>query len=226
MHRSCPAPLLAAEHIGPGSRQSVYRLADAYRSYGVLVPRLWTETIADHRHAVRDAVLDATAALVAEHGLAGVVMSRVAERAGIGRATLYKYFPDLDAVLRAWHERQVGRHLEQLVGAVDSAGSDPRARVEAALHAYASSAGAHDGSPSAVSLHGRGHVERALEHLRDYVGGLLSDGVRTGCVRGDVPAGELAGYVLAALSAAVGLPDAAARERLVEVVLAGLRPPG
>ncbi len=190
------------------------------------VPRLWTETIADHRHAVRDAVLDATAALVAEHGLAGVVMSQVAERAGIGRATLYKYFADLDAVLRAWHERQVGRHLEQLVGAADSAGSDPRARVEAALHAYASSAGAHDGSPLAVSLHGGGHVERALEHLRDHVGGLLSDGVRAGCVRGDVPAGELAGYVLAALSAAVGLPDAAARERLVEVVLAGLRPPG
>ncbi len=217
---------MAAEHFRPGPRQTVYTLADSYRSYDVAVPRLWTETIADHRHAVRDAVLDATAALVAEHGLAGVVMSQVAERAGIGRATLYKYFPDLDAVLRAWHERQVGRHLEQLVGAVDSAGSDPRARVEAALHAYAASAGAHDGSPLAVSLHGRGHVERAFEHLRDHVGGLLSDGARTGCVRGDVPAGELADYVLAALSAAVGLPDAAARERLVEVVLAGLRPPG
>ena len=190
------------------------------------MPRLWNETVEGHRRAVHDAILETTWALVNRHGALSVTMSRIAAETGIGRATLYKYFPDLDAVLRAWHERQVGRHLEQLVGAVDSAGSDPRARVEAALHAYAASAGAHDGSPLAVSLHGRGHVERAFEHLRDHVGGLLSDGVRAGCVRGDVPAGELAGYVLAALSAAVGLPDAAARERLVEVVLAGLRPPG
>ena len=29
------------------------------------VPRLWNDTIAAHRHQVRDAILDATAALVA-----------------------------------------------------------------------------------------------------------------------------------------------------------------
>ena len=35
-----------------------------------MVPRLWDETIEAHRRAVRDATLDTTAALVAEHGLA------------------------------------------------------------------------------------------------------------------------------------------------------------
>ena len=33
------------------------------------VPKLWNETIEAHRRAVRDAILDTTAALVAEHGL-------------------------------------------------------------------------------------------------------------------------------------------------------------
>ncbi|MGY1682425.1 TetR/AcrR family transcriptional regulator [Geodermatophilus sp. SYSU D01176] len=188
------------------------------------MPRLWTETIADHRHAVRDAVLDATAELVAEHGLAGVAMSQIAERAGIGRATLYKYFADLDAVLRAWHERQVGRHLEQLVAAADGAHRDVRARLAAVLRAYATSTGRHDGSPLAVSLHGGEHVGRAHAHLRAFIGDLLAEGVRAGCVRGDVPADELVGYVLAASSAAAGLRGAAARERLVDVILDGLRP--
>jgi AcrR family transcriptional regulator len=42
-------------------------------------------------------------------------MSQIAaEASGIGRATLYKYFPDVESILRAWHERQVGAHLHQL----------------------------------------------------------------------------------------------------------------
>src|SRR5918996_4902222 len=63
-----------------------------------LVPRLWTETIEEHRRAVRDATLDTAAALVGEHGLRSVTMSQIAEETGIGRATLYKYFPDVEAI--------------------------------------------------------------------------------------------------------------------------------
>ncbi|TJV36742.1 MAG: helix-turn-helix transcriptional regulator, partial [Mesorhizobium sp.] len=55
------------------------------------MPKLWNETIDAHRRAVRDACLDTTAALVAEHGLLSVTMSKIAEETGIGRATLYKY---------------------------------------------------------------------------------------------------------------------------------------
>jgi AcrR family transcriptional regulator len=63
---------------------------------------------------VVDATLDTTAALVAEHGLRSVTMSQIAEQTGIGRATLYKYFPDVEAILLAWHERQVTGHLDYL----------------------------------------------------------------------------------------------------------------
>src|SRR5258708_17195857 len=78
------------------------------------VPRLWTDTIAAHRREVRDAILNATAALVAEHGLRSVTMSQIAEQTGIGRATLYKYFPDVEAIVAAWHERHVAGHLHRL----------------------------------------------------------------------------------------------------------------
>ena len=78
------------------------------------MPRLWTETIYAHRREVREAILETTAALVAQHGLAAVTMSQIAENTGIGRATLYKYFPDVEAILMEWHQRHVTRHLELL----------------------------------------------------------------------------------------------------------------
>src|SRR5687767_2901383 len=67
------------------------------------MPKLWNETIETHRRDVRDAILDATSSLVAEGGLRSVTMSLIAEKADIGRATLYKYFPDIEAILKSWH---------------------------------------------------------------------------------------------------------------------------
>jgi AcrR family transcriptional regulator len=191
------------------------------------VPRLWTDTVAGHRRALRDAALDGVAALVARHGLRGVTMSQVAEDAGIGRATLYKYFPDVDALITAWHERQVAVHLEQLVAARDHAGDVPE-RLAAVLQTYAGFAhephGQH-GVELAASLHTGAHVARAHDHLRRLVHGVLADAVASGHVRDDVVVEELVSYCLHALSAARDLPSPAAVQRLVAVTLSGLHPP-
>src|SRR5437667_6777863 len=87
---------------------------DAAGKYTGAMPKVWNETIEAHRREVRDAILHTTAALVAEHGLRSVTMSQIAEATGIGRATLYKYFSGVEAILVAWHERQVTSHLECL----------------------------------------------------------------------------------------------------------------
>jgi AcrR family transcriptional regulator len=80
------------------------------RHVNQFVPKLWDETIDEHRRAVRGSVPETTAALVAEQGLRAVTMSRIAAQSGIGRATLYKYFPDVESIMVAWHERQITRH--------------------------------------------------------------------------------------------------------------------
>src|SRR5438270_11823532 len=100
------------------------------------MPKLWNDTIETHRREVRDATLDTTAALVAKHGLRSVTMSQIAEETGIGRATLYKYFPDIDAILLAWHGRQITGHLERLVHIREQT-RDPGERLEAVLETYA-----------------------------------------------------------------------------------------
>ena len=190
------------------------------------MPKLWNDTIDAHRKAVRDATLDTTAALIAKHGLRGVTMSQIAEETGIGRATLYKYFPDVDAILLAWHERQIAAHLQQLVEVRDRA-LTPSDRLAGVLEAYAlishRSHGHHD-HELASFLHRDAHVAHAEHELRAMIRDLVADAAKTGIVRDDVAPEELASYCLHALAAASQSPSKAAIRRLVGVTLAGLRP--
>lgn len=192
--------------------------------YTECMPRLWTDTIEAHRQAVRDATLDTTAALVTEHGLASVTMSQIAEQTGIGRATLYKYFPDVESILAAWHERHVARHLDYLAQVRDQA-DGAAGRLRAVLEAYALIT--HErphGTELAARLHRGDHIGQAEQRLRDLVRDLLAEAAQAGAIRDDVSPGELASYCLSALSSAGSLPSKAAVRRLVTVTLAGLHP--
>ncbi|MGW0732007.1 TetR/AcrR family transcriptional regulator [Streptomyces sp. NPDC002851] len=189
------------------------------------MPKLWNDTIDAHRRAVREATLDATAKLVAEYGLRGVTMSKIAEEAGIGRATLYKYFPDVESILAAWHERRIAEHLEQLAELRDGPGG-PGERLEAVLETYAfiQQRRHGHGAELAAALHEGEHVARAQEHLTGFIRGLLEEGVAAGIIRNDVAPDELANYCLHALAAAGTSRSKAAVRRLVAVTLSGLRP--
>ncbi|MGW6279447.1 TetR/AcrR family transcriptional regulator [Kribbella sp. NPDC055071] len=160
---------------------------------------------------MQTAVLDAAAALVAERGLTGVSMSEVAKRTGLGRATLYKYFPDVDSILVAWHQRQVGEHLRQLADTWERTAS-----LETVLGAYALICYEHPSSDAAASLHRGQHVAHAQAHLIDFIAQLLVD------VRDDVPPKELAAYCIHALTAASAAPSKAAVRRLVAMTMAGI----
>jgi AcrR family transcriptional regulator len=200
------------------------------------VPKLWNDTIEEHRRSVREATLETAARLVAEHGLRSVTMSQIAEQTGIGRATLYKYFPDVEAILLAWHERQITRHLEHLADLRNREG-DAGERLEAVLEAYAlihyelaahHRHGRHPnhGTEIAALLHRGEHVARAQQQLNEFMRDLMTECAEAGDVRSDVSPEELANYCLHTLTAAGNLPSKAAVRRLVAVTLAGLQPPG
>jgi AcrR family transcriptional regulator len=195
--------------------------------YSWPVPKLWNETITAHRNQVRDAILDTTAALVFEHGLRSVTMAQIAEQAGIGRATLYKYFPDVEAILRAWHQRQISDHLAQLAEVRDQV-DDPGRRLHAVLQAYAritqQTRGHHD-TDIGRFLHRDEHVAGAQRQLHGLIAELVADAAAAGDLRADIPPRELATYCLHALGAAASLPSRSAIDRLVTVTLDGLAPP-
>jgi len=156
------------------------------------VPKLWTDTLEEHRRAVRDATLDTTAALVAERGLASVTMSQIAAETGIGRATLYKYFPDVEAILTAWHQRQVARHMEQLAAVRDQASGGPGGRLKAVLTAYATITHQRPhGTELAAVVHRGEHLADAQQQLLGFLRDLIADAANTGEVRDDVPPTDL-----------------------------------
>ena len=60
------------------------------------------------------AIVDAGRLLLQESGPAAVTTNRIAERAGVSVGSLYRYFPDKEAVLAAVYESDVSREAREL----------------------------------------------------------------------------------------------------------------
>ena len=203
---------------------SIRYVSERAEVYSPSMPKLWSETIESHRREVRDAILDSTAALASEHGLLAVTMSQIAEETGIGRATLYKYFPDVESILLAWHDRQLEAHLAHLAEARDE-GSTARERLEKVLEDYALlSRHAHPDEALFELLHRDPRLGRAHRQLHAMVRDLLVDAAEAGDVRDDVPPDELASYCIGALTSTGSHRSKGSIHRLVQVTMSGLRP--
>ncbi len=191
------------------------------------MPKLWSETIETHRREVNEAILETTAALVDQYGVRGVTMSQIAEQTGIGRATLYKYFADVEAILVAWHDRHVTTHLAHLVEVRDRA-NDPDERLRTVIESYAlilyEIAREHRGSDVVALVHRGDHLARAEHQLDQLILGLISEAVSSCDVRADIGAEELVAFCTHSLSAVSALMSTGGVHRLVTVILDGLRP--
>ena len=218
------------------------------------MPRLWTRTIESHRREVRDAITDATTKLVATRGLASVTMAEIAKQTGIGRATLYKYFDDVETILVAAHERHVEHHLQELSAARDRS-NDRRERLEAVLRTYARISYERSRAHTEDAEHSRGHQRSgshrhtdaahhrvvdadvaALVHRTQHVDVIqrrltalfrevIRDAAKAGLVRTDVPAEELAAFCIASLGSAARLSTPTAVDRRVALTLDAVRTP-
>jgi AcrR family transcriptional regulator len=80
----------------------------------------------------RDRVLDAAYAVFERRGIRGGTMRDVAATAGLGRATVYRYFPSKDAVLQALVLREA-RELFAMLDAELGAEDDPSSLFERGL---------------------------------------------------------------------------------------------
>lgn len=78
------------------------------------MPKINAPTLAAHRAETHDALLEAWGALVLERGYDEVSLSHVAKAVGLARTAIYNYFPDREAMLFAWTDREVQRTMEQL----------------------------------------------------------------------------------------------------------------
>jgi AcrR family transcriptional regulator len=189
------------------------------------VPKLWTDTVETHREAVREAIIHAVHAQLHAHGLAGITMSGIAQTAGIGRATLYKYFPDVQSILDAAHDQHVGEHVAELRTLAHSA-ADVGDRLASVLAHYlniCTERARHGDADIASLLHRPEVVSRAYEQLLHLFTKLLTEAANAGVVRDDTPPVDLARFCLQSLAS--GDPQhAPADSPLLRLTRAGIAP--
>jgi AcrR family transcriptional regulator len=154
-----------------------------------------TQTYKDRqRHAITATALD----LLTEHGGTGLSMSTLAEAAGISRPTLYRYYPDLDAVL-VGIAQMVADHDDAFAARV-RAEPDPTRQLHTALEAVANVA-AHTRLPgaaleAALPPAGRDLLRAHQERVRGLLADILRRGVRDGEFAADVDPDADAGLIL------------------------------
>lgn len=139
------------------------------------------------RDLVAAAILDAAAAVIAEHGEAAS-MADVAEAAGVGRATLYRYFASREDLLRALTKAAIDDASARLVDADLEHVAVPEALARMARALVVS------GSKFIVIMDDPQHIDPdEVEHrVGDPLRAVLRRGMEDGTIRRDLPVEVLA----------------------------------
>lgn len=192
-------------------------------------PRGETRRVGRPRSVRADrAIVDATLEVFAESGAEGLCIERVAAKAGVGKATIYRRWPGkedllLDAIgamrspLPKPKGESVREDLAALVDAIGRESSDPRRARQFALLL---------GEGAAYPRLLEHYVQTVVEPRREVVRDVLKRGVATGELREETnveaAVDMLTGAVLARPRTARERPDRGYARRVVDELLTGL----
>jgi AcrR family transcriptional regulator len=172
----------------------------------------------------RQRILDAAEEVFATEGVT-VPIDAVAERAGLGVGTLYRHFPNKEALFEAI----VMDRITQLLATAKEfeLAADPGPALFSFLQEFAGQAASKRDLFEALGSAGidlKARCADLFDDLMRSVEALLSRAVAVGAVRGDVPANEIVGLIVGTCHAAgdSGVTEAGLG-RMVAVVLDGLR---
>jgi TetR/AcrR family transcriptional regulator, transcriptional repressor for nem operon len=177
-------------------------------------------------------LLDAGLALFTERGIARTTVSEIVQRAGVAQGTFYLHFPSKDALLFALQDRFEERIVARARGAIERAGPDWGAKLDACVMAcfedYERELGQHDVlfahlPREALRRNGGTHLGRGLTAV---IANLLTEGSAAGGF--DVTDCEVTALLLfSALHGGfdefIHVGPAVAKQRLVPALLAMFR---
>lgn len=81
-------------------------------------------------------LLDAAADLIDEHGIDGLTTSDVATRSGSSVGVVYRYFPNIQSLLRALASRNMQKFSERIFGALAEDPADVMTAMDLAIDVY------------------------------------------------------------------------------------------
>ena len=173
----------------------------------------------------RELVLRTAMRMFAAEGL-GVPLGRIAQRAGVGPATVYRHFPSKDVLVEA----VFAEHIEGLVAAADrwAARAAPGdALFGFLLEVIEKSAGRQHVCDALTADQGwpRAVLTAAAQRFREALERLLYDAKQAGAIRGDVQADDLSALAVGGIALRSAHRNRARGTRLVRLLLDGLRIP-
>ncbi len=114
------------------------------------MPKIFAATVAEHRAMKGRQVVAAAVELLTTEGPSAVTPSAVAERAGLARTSVYQYARSGKNLVALAVEELFVRTNAELAAALEAAGTDPSARLEAIIRTILQSAA--DGHPPDQSI--------------------------------------------------------------------------
>lgn len=161
------------------------------------MPKLWADSLDEHRTLVRERLVDAFVELLAERPLDDVTVSAVAERAGLARSAVYNHVDHLHDLALLHTERTITAWVEPFRATVDRPAPERLAElVASSLRTFA------DDPIGGLDLSGHldatrlGRLLGLLGPIRAEVQQLCEDGVARGELVDRDPT-ALAGFVWA-----------------------------
>ena len=176
----------------------------------------------------RERILAAARKLMAEHG-AGTEMVDIAREAGVGVGTLYRRFPDKEALITELvREKFIG--LRELMQAqIARRDVSARERLDSYIREACAVQGRDKGLYEAMSVASAAHAEtaRTTEGLIESLDQLVAEAIEEGNVRADLQWEDVV-MCTCALGSVAQIEDdlPGTLERLVEIQLDGLDPRG
>jgi len=113
-------------------------------------PRCGPERRGYHHGGLKDALVEAARALMAEHGPAGFTLAEAAKRVGVTGAAPYRHFADRRDLMGELARRGFDLFAERLAGAWDDGRPDARAAFRRMGRAYLGFAAAEPGLYAAM----------------------------------------------------------------------------
>ena len=148
------------------------------------MPRIETQTLAQHRDWRRNQLIEAAASIALESGGAAVTVAAVAQRAGLSRTSVYEYFgssADLVADLVLEELKNFAQYLQEAVSQTDQPVDNIHAWIESALTYIADGRHLLAKALNASSLPQEGSMAIGAAHralLAPLVSGLTAMGIK------------------------------------------------
>lgn len=98
------------------------------------MPKISASTVAEHHEIQHQQVLDVALALIESSRGAVPAVGEVAKMVGLARSSVYQYISSKQDLVAQLLTRFLKQWAEEVAAAMDAAGSDPRARLDAILN--------------------------------------------------------------------------------------------